>query len=647
MDLNLSVNSPRARILSPGLIALGVSIGCLLIGPYLPFLRAAENWTQDIRVAVLSESRPVDQEIVVVRVTEETLAGLTYRSPVDRRFLAVLLKTLESKGARLIGLDVLLDRATDFDKDLELRETLLTLDTPVIVATVHPGGQLTLAQTAYLRDYLSGIPTADVAVLKDFPDGVIRRAHLGGEKKPTFAAAMTLALGHELPATDETFLDYRVAPRAEESAFLMIDAHVVSHMPDPVFRDKIVLIGADLPLDDRHATPHTVLDGKTMPGVLIHAHTLSQLLEGRSVASAAQSGRILTVLGYSAFGILLAFLNLPLIVTTGLMVGVLAVTWTGTFAVYRSSGVLIPVITPSVAFLLASTIVYAYLKLGERRQRRFITDAFRHYLAPTIIDDLIAHPEQLRLSGEQREMTFLFTDIAGFTALTDSLEPEVLVRLLIDYLSGCFQIVFDHGGTIDKIVGDALHVLFNAPSPQPDHAERAIRCALALDLFCAKFIRGQEDGGITFGETRIGINTGTATVGNFGGDQRFDYTAHGTPVNMAARLESANKYFGTRICVSATTADQVAAVEFRPIARVVLKGLTQPVQLYEPIVSSADKELIGEYLEAYSLLDADPDGALAAFSNLKQRSAHDPLVNLHLNRLTAGETGDELIMKEK
>ena len=522
---------------------------------------------------------------------------------------------------------------------------------PVVVANAHLAGQLTQAQTEYLRGYIADIPSADVSVLKDIPNGTIRRMFLGGHHegvwKPSFAAALAAQLGHDPIETRELRLDYRMGPGIGESAFVSIEAQHVPQMPDAIIRGKIILIGADLPLEDRHATPHTVIDGELMPGVLIHAHSLSQLLEGRTVARVGLSGRIVIVLAASALGVGLAFFNFQLIATVALMSATLTLAWLGTFFLYRSSGVLIPLITPSIAFMLANTIVYAHLKLSENRQRRFITDAFRHYLAPAVIDDLIADPEHLRLSGEQREMTFLFTDIAGFTTLTEALDPDVLVRLLNDYLSGSCQIVLEHGGTIDKIVGDGLHVIFNAPSPQPDHGERAVRCALALDAFSGEFVRRQADSGITFGETRIGINSGTATVGNFGGDQRFDYTAHGTPINVAARLESANKHFGTRICVSSTIADKVESVGFRPIARVTLKGLTEPAQLYEPIASAADPDLVSGYLQAYSLLEADTNGALTAFSNLKQRFPQDPLVDLHLKRLTAGETGDELTLKER
>ena len=239
----------------------------------------------------------------------------------------------------------------------------------------------------------------------------------------------------------------------------MIDAHHAEQMPDLVFKDKVVLIGADLPLEDRHATPFTAIDGDLMPGVIVHANSLSQLLDHRSVRLAGSFASAITIFIYSILGVVLAGLNVPVIVTVALMLGFLTTAWTATALMYRSSDLLIPLISPSVAFLLTGVTIYAYFTLGERRQRHFIPDAFRQFLAPAVIDALIANPSRLRLSGEQREMTFLFTDIAGFTSLTDSLRPGVLVNLLNKYLGGACEIVLAHGGTIDKIVGDALHVI--------------------------------------------------------------------------------------------------------------------------------------------------------------------------------------------
>jgi class 3 adenylate cyclase len=161
------------------------------------------------------------------------------------------------------------------------------------------------------------------------------------------------------------------------------------------------------------------------------------------------------------------------------------------------------------------------------------------------------------LAGQRRDIATLFTDIANFTALVETLEPGVLGPLLNEYLTGMTDIVFAHDGTVAKIVGDALHVLFGAPGEQPDHAARAVACALELDDYAQSFRERCEQKGIALGVTRIGVHAGPAIVGNFGGGRFFDYTAYGDTINIAARLEAANKQLGTRICVSAILAAKV------------------------------------------------------------------------------------------
>ncbi|TIV62618.1 MAG: adenylate/guanylate cyclase domain-containing protein, partial [Mesorhizobium sp.] len=166
--------------------------------------------------------------------------------------------------------------------------------------------------------------------------------------------------------------------------------------------------------------------------------------------------------------------------------------------------------------------------------------------------------------GQRREVAALFTDIAGFTTLVETMEPDTLGDLLNDYLAGMTDIVFRHEGTVAKVVGDALHVLFGAPSEQPDHAVRAVACALELDAFSEAFREQWRTKRIVLGPTRIGVNAGPAMVGNFGGVRFFDYTAYGDTINIAARLEAANKQLGTRICVSESVARAVPDFRGRP-----------------------------------------------------------------------------------
>ena len=264
--------------------------------------------------------------------------------------------------------------------------------------------------------------------------------------------------------------------------------------------------------------------------------------------------------------------------------------------------------------------------------------AFTHYLSPALVQALARDPDRLKLGGEQREMTFLFTDLEGFTSLTETTDPETLVGLLNAYLDGLCRIAMEHGGTIDKIVGDAVHVMFNAPLDQADHAERGVRCALAIDAFALGYVVEQRARGIAFGVTRIGVNTGVAVVGNFGGGRRFDYTAHGDAINTAARLELANKALGTRICVARATAEKVGAVAFLPIGTLMLKGKTHGVDVFIPHSEFAGEESWSAlYRDAFArMLDGDDAGS-AALVALHERHPDNPILALHARRIRAGE----------
>ncbi len=277
-----------------------------------------------------------------------------------------------------------------------------------------------------------------------------------------------------------------------------------------------------------------------------------------------------------------------------------------------------------------------------------VKHAFSHYLAPSVIDEMLADPANLSLGGKKREITALFTDIEGFTSMSETLDPEDLFHLLNEYFDETCDIVFRYNGTIDKIVGDALHVLFNAPLEQADHAEKAIRCAMELDACCQALRERQRQRGPALGRTRIGINTGPSIVGNFGGTTRFDYTAHGDAINTAARLEGANKYVGTHICVSASAMVGCQDIEFRPIGRLVLKGKTNPIDVYEPLAPSVTAVTrLPAYLEAFEDMALGMPKAVEAFEDLARRYPEDGLVNFHASRLRAGQTGTIIQMTEK
>ena len=302
-----------------------------------------------------------------------------------------------------------------------------------------------------------------------------------------------------------------------------------------------------------------------------------------------------------------------------------------------------PIDFPDLEATIAKTLRHVEI-LREARRRQSAAErahaALSRYFSPNLAQQLASDERAVDLAGQRREVASLFTDIDGFTSLVEALEPSALGPLLNDYLVGMTDIVFAHDGTVAKIVGDALHVLFGAPGEQPDHAERAVSAALALDAFAQAFREERAAAGVALGVTRIGLHAGPAIVGNFGGSRFFDYTAYGDTINIASRLEAANKQLGTRICVSAAIADRVEAFMGRPVGDLLRRGRAEPIRAFEPLPAVEFLEpRTRAYLDAFAKLEAGDAGALAAFAALVGERADDGLTSFHLKRLLNGAKG--------
>ena len=283
----------------------------------------------------------------------------------------------------------------------------------------------------------------------------------------------------------------------------------------------------------------------------------------------------------------------------------------------------------------------------EYQQRQHDAERARtqlaRYFSPSLADRLIEDGESIDLSPERRDVTAMFTDVTGFTALAESLDPDLIAKLLNEYLAGMSEIVFAHGGTLLKIIGDALNVLFGAPTEQPDHPARAVECAMAMDAFAEEFRTRWAKESVDFGATRIGVHTGPALVGNFGGGRYFDYTAYGDTQNIAQRLEAANKQLGTRICISSAVAERIPDFHGRPVGNLVLRGRQGAIAAHEPLseTRSAD-ELTAAYRDAFAKASGNEAGAMPALAALLGRAGDDGLVSFHLKRLLDGKSGIDI-----
>jgi adenylate cyclase len=436
------------------------------------------------------------------------------------------------------------------------------------------------------------------------------------------------------------------------------------------FSGKIILIGLVLDIEDRKlssarlytdgsppgpvygcATPpasllHRENDRATLPGVYLHAAAVNNLIQGDGLESLS-----FPLIHLPAFvsahlaAFAAAFLSLP--VTVAAMLFGMGV-WVLMVLIAFGQALVMPLLIPLAAAFVTLTAVFALRFAFIDKDARFLRKAFASYMSPALVEQLVSDPERLSLNGERREMTFLFTDLAGFTSLIEKQQPEEAVDLLNAYLAEMVDITKRYGGTLDKVVGDALHVMFSAPLDQPDHAERAVKCALEMDRFANEFSKRHIAKGVAFGETRIGINTGLAIIGNFGGNEFFDYTAHGDAINTAARLESVNKQFGTRLAVSGTTASQCPGFSGRPVGSLVLKGKVEPTKVFEPMWNGPEQEELFEaYKQAFELMKQKKPQAKAAFKSLAMKYPQDGLTQYHLDRLNAGETGVTIWMTEK
>ena len=330
----------------------------------------------------------------------------------------------------------------------------------------------------------------------------------------------------------------------------------------------------------------------------------------------------------------------------GILLAVLLVASWVAFTRYRME---LDAAYPALALAVLFVVVNLQSFFIADRERAFIHGAFSRYLSPDLVDELARNPQQLRLGGERRELTFLFTDIAGFTTLSEELGPVALAPILNRYFDGACSIILAHGGMVNEFVGDAILAFFGAPLNQRDHAKRAVACVREFDRFAVEFSAEQAKQGIAFGLTRVGLHTGTALIGNFGSQQRFKYAALGDVVNTASRIEGLNKYFGTRVALSGETAAASGATGLRLLGRVVVKGRTQSLEVLElPPPERAVPSRLARYEEAYAAMAAgDASRALPLFRQMHEDDPADGAAAFHLGRLERGEVGDLIVMADK
>tara|TARA_B100000315_G_C14576917_1_gene588366 strand:+ start:55 stop:1428 length:1374 start_codon:yes stop_codon:yes gene_type:complete len=346
------------------------------------------------------------------------------------------------------------------------------------------------------------------------------------------------------------------------------------------FKDKVVLVGATAKgLKDIRKTPFDPV----MPGVEIHATIIDNILQQRFIYqpdwTSLADGVCLVFLGiFFTF----VYRRVRPIYSPVIWLAVVVLLFAANHLIFTQKHFWISNVFPQMEHLLIFGSLMIYRYVVEEKHKRYIKNVFGRYVAPSVIDRLLENPDKLKLGGEEKELTAFFTDIAGFLNTTEKLSPMEFVSLLNEYLSEMTHILFKYYGTLDKYDGDAIKAFFGAPIYFPDHAKRACWVAIEMQERLNELrIHWKQKGKPEF-FTRIGINTGPMVVGNFGSKRRMNYGMNGDAVNLAARLEGANKAYGTFSMISQTTYEQAKEfIEARELDCIKVVGREDPVTVYE------------------------------------------------------------------
>lgn len=630
------------------IVAGSVTYLCVLLVVTAIVSPPLENVVRDVMMASVSPFTHPQPNVVVVAITEQGLATFPYRSPVDRGLVADLVAKIDVAGPRAIGIDLLLDQATEPAKDARLQAAIGAASSPIVIASAWRSDGLTQDQFNYLNRFAPSARRGLALLLHDNLDGVVRGAFHGRQDRagwtPSFAAAMASPSPSDRREPDDMVF-YREA-NGSPFKFPVYPAQAIKLAPPAWFKDKYVLIGVDLPNVDRHSTPFALLSGPqngVLPGVVIHAHSLASLLSGDRIVTLSP------VVGFSpmvAAGILclwIAWRPMKVALKPPIIMSVLLFVWLSEAFAFVHSAILIPMVAPALLLLGGSALVAFLAWRRDAQERQFIQQAFSKYVSPAVVAAIARKPALLSLGGERRMITSVFTDIEGFTSLSEKLAPEVLADMLNEHLSGMCELFVEHGATIDKVVGDAVVGFFGAPAGQADQANRAVALTLAIHDFVRRVRERSAGRNYSLGATRIGVHCGPAIVGNFGGDRFFNYTAIGDTVNTAARLESANKYIRTENCISSHVVNETSGFVVRPSGILFLKGKEDGIEAFEVLGDTQDNRVRqGEYVKAYALMADRSAGAAQVFERLSARYPGDGLISFHRDRLAAGEIGPEI-----
>ncbi len=621
----------------------------VLFKPFF-FRMEAQSYDWRLRRVVEQPKTPID-DIVIIDVDERSVAKLGSYHQWPRKYWAKMIRFLNENEVKLIGLDFIFDPDRRHpEEDQEFRQAIQECGKVVnalyfsradsehfrYAMSQEPKGlnyqpllqevPETLFHNLISEERLepenplflnAGLSAGFVNLYPD-PDGVLRRIPLFIRFNQHVYAAFSMQMAMQALQVEK--VDYEppyliLTTKAGQVINVPIDKYgqmlirymggfksfryisfydvLMGFVPKEFFRGKIVIFGSSLPgLYDLRTTPLQ----PAYPGVEVNANVVYDILNQQFIYRLSGTTVLLIILLTGLItGLLLIFLRpVGSILVSALFIFLILI---GGLWFLSQFSLWVPIIAPIFTVILVFATVYVYRYLFEEKDKRRIRKIFSHYVSPNVVNEILEHPEKVKLGGERKVCTALFSDVAGFTTISEQMEPEELVALLNEYLTEMTNIVFEYHGMLDKYEGDAIMAVFGAPVEFPEHAEYACHAAIKMQKRLAQLREKWKDQGKPQLHARIGINSGDMVVGNMGSNTRFDYTVMGDTVNLASRLEGANKVYGTEIMIGENTFKLVnEKFVTRPLDLLRVKGKKKPVKVYE-LIASRDEKLPPEFEE--------------------------------------------------
>ena len=586
--------------------------------------------------------------ITVIGIDEASFSELGLQWPWPRSLHAELVDRLADAGAAVIVFDIVFAEPSNKKDDQRFADA------------IERAGNVVLAADRVYRESTSIRQWLRLDPLQNFTDAgakvglatVTLDRDLVVRQIPESADALwRTVIVRLIRAHPEITPNLGIAPGSliryagGDHTFPYVSYHEVvkptGSIPADFFKDQVVIIGRDVKASpdaesaqaDLFATPFLAATGWLTPGAEVHANIIETAL-ARNAITHLPEGAVAALLALVAAASAAAMRRWRPVWSALAGLAIAAAIGAAVWGVFVQWNLWVPAGSALAVIPLIYVSSGGWSYVAEQLRRKEITRVFSLYVTPQVVDYMIAHPERINLGGERREITLMFTDLKGFTTISEKHTPEQVTHLINRHFTAMTDIVLAHEGTVVQFIGDAIMAFWGAPLDDADHAYRAVAAAVAMQQGMADLRAEFAKEGLPPIYMRIGIHTGSVLVGNLGSAKRFGYTAVGDDVNLAARLEGINKLYGTGIMVSGDTARRISGrIALRPVDRVIVKGRSQAIEVFTPCDDANVVNLTQQAIALYR--GRDWDGAEAGFRELLELAPEDGVASLYLERIAA------------